>query len=95
MPSADVSAERRAWKDYRLLPSSTKPGVDRALGRNREDVSFGQQPRMVASRTREEVGQFSDTLDARLRVAVAACELSDQDRYCRWSVPEWDDHGGR
>ena len=50
-----------------------------ALPGPREDVGFGQQARAVASGTLEEVGEFSDVLDAGLRVAIAACELSDQD----------------
>jgi hypothetical protein len=43
-------------------------------------------PAEVAAGPLEEVGQLSDVPDARLRVAVAACELCDEGRCCRWSV---------
>src|SRR5215217_5477280 len=50
------------------------------------------QARVVASGTLEEVGEFCDVLNASLRIAVAARELSDQRCGGWWAVPEWDDH---
>jgi len=57
------------------------------VGPRRARVGFGQQAQVIASGALEEVGQFDHVLMARRCIAVAACELCDQDRYCRCSVP--------
>jgi hypothetical protein len=58
-----------------------------ALPGPREDVGFGEHARVIASRGPEEVVELDDVLMTRRRVAVAMCELVDEDRERGWCVP--------